>query len=166
MNARLPLPLPLALLLFASCADPPAPAPTSLVPSDYASRFTEVRGCRRTTEHTATTPDLVVGYIRVLTSPEAADAYRMNAPRLPVGTLVVKEEFVDASCSRLRAWTVMRKEPAGYDPTHGDWRWQRVRASDRAVLVDGRVGSCISCHDRPACTARDWQCTDADAGSP
>jgi hypothetical protein len=112
-----------------------------------------------TTEHTATTPGLVASHIRVVTNPAAADAYRMNAPALPVGTLVVKEEYADPSCARLRAWTVMRKEPAGYDPAHGDWRWQRVRAADRAVLADGRVSSCIACHDTPECRARDWQCT-------
>jgi hypothetical protein len=50
-------------------------------------------------------------------------------------------------------------EPAGYDPTHGDWHWQRVRASDRSVLEDGRVARCITCHETADCTARDWQCT-------
>ncbi len=114
-----------------------------------------------TVEHSATTPGLVVSHIRVLTSPEAAAPYRANAARLPVGALVLKEEYANASCSRLRAWTVMRKEPAGYDAAHNDWRWQRVRAADRAVMVDGRVASCISCHDTPRapCTARDWQRT-------
>jgi hypothetical protein len=150
--------LPLCATLLSCGPDEPA-APTSLVPSGYATTFVEVRGCRMTSEHTATTPGLVVSHIRVLTNPEAAAPYRANAARLPVGSLVVKEEYADPSCSRLRAWTVMRKEPAGYDPPHNDWRWQRVRAVDQAVLVDGRVSSCISCHDTPACTARDWQCT-------
>lgn len=148
--------LPLALL---SCGPDESPPPASLVPAGYDATFVEVRGCRMTTEHTATTPGLVVSHIRVLASPEAAAPYRANAAALPVGSLIVKEEYAEASCSRLRAWTVMRKEPAGYDAAHGDWRWQRVRASDRAVLVDGRVPSCISCHDTPACRARDWQCT-------
>ena len=151
--------LPLCLALLSCGPEETPPPPTSLVPDGYGARFVEVRGCRMTSEHVATTPDLVVSHIRVLTSPEAAAPYRMNAARLPVGALVIKEEYADASCSRLRAWTVMRKEPAGYDAAHNDWRWQRVRAADRAVLVDGRVASCISCHDTPACTARDWQCT-------
>lgn len=146
-----------ALLL--SCGPEDPPAPTSLVPADYASTFVEVRGCRMTSEHTATTPGLVVSHIRVLTNPEAATPYRTHAPQLPVGTLVIKEEYADPSCSRLRAWTVMRKEAPGYDPMRNNWRWQRVRASDRAVLVDGRVESCASCHAAAACRARDWQCT-------
>lgn len=138
----------------------PTPSPTSLVPTDYDGRFTEVRNCRNTIEHTMTVGSSSVSNIRVVINPEAASAYRMNAATLPVGTLVIKEEFSDASCSRLISWTVMRKEPAGYDPTHGDWRWQRVRASDRSVLEDGRVTRCINCHNRPACTQRDWQCTE------
>ena len=150
--------LPLGLSLLSCGPDETAP-PVSLVPANYGATFVEVRGCRMTVEHTATTPGLTVSHIRVLTSPEAAAPYRANAARLPVGALVIKEEYADASCSRLRAWTVMRKEPAGYDAAHNDWRWQRVRAADRAVLVDGRVESCISCHNTPACTARDWQCT-------
>lgn len=151
----------LTLLAVACGPEPtPTPTPTSLVPTDYDGRFTEVRNCRNTIEHTMTVGNASVSNIRVVTNPEAASAYRMNAATLPVGTLVIKEEFSDASCSRLISWTVMRKEPTGYDPTHGDWRWQRVRASDRAVLEDGRVTRCINCHNRPACTQRDWQCTE------
>lgn len=145
--------------LCGSCGPEAPAAPVSLVPDGYAARFTEVRGCRMTTEHAATTPGLVVSYIRVLTSPEAADAYRSNAPRLPTGAVVLKEEYTDASCSRLRAWTLMRKEAAGYDSAHSDWHWQRVRAADRAVLVDGRVSTCIDCHAAAECVRRDWQCT-------
>ncbi len=153
--------LALTIIGAASCG-PDETTPSSLVPSDYATRFVEVRNCRSTIEHIATTPQPMVTNIRVLASPEAAAGYRMNAARLPVGTIIVKEEYDDPSCSRasLRAWTVMRKEAAGSDPTHNDWRWQRVRASDSALLADGRVASCIQCHNRPACTSRDWQCTE------
>lgn len=160
MKARAALLLASLAIPVVSCG-PDEEAVNSLVPDGYAARFTEVRNCRNTIEHIATTTQPMVSNIRVLTNPEAAEAYRMNAARLPVGTVIVKEEFDDPSCSRasLRAWTVMRKEPAGYDTAHNDWRWQRVRASDNAVLVDGRVASCISCHNRPACTSRDWQCT-------
>ena len=152
----------LAAVVIASCGDDSPEAPTSLVPSGYAARFVEVRNCRSTIEHIATTPSPMVTNIRVLASPEAADGYRSNAAHLPVGTLIVKEEYDDTSCARstLRAYTVMRKEAPGYDSAHGDWHWQRVRASDNAVLTDGRVASCIQCHNRPACTSRDWQCTE------
>lgn len=148
-------------LLSAGCGPEETPPPTSLVPSDYASRFPEVRGCRMTFEHISSygpgTPS--ISNIRVVTSPEAMANYRVEGRTLPVGSVVIKEEYADPTCSTIIGWTVMRKEPAGYDTAHGDWHWQRVRASDRQVLEDGRVTRCISCHNTPACTSRDWQCT-------
>lgn len=130
------------------------------MPSDYRGRFTEVRNCRRTTEHLASAGSgAVTNAIRVLINPEAARLYQGNAIQLPAGTVVLKEEFDDERCTNLTGWTLMRKEP-GYDDAHNDWHWQRVRASDGRVLEDGRVNRCISCHDREACRRRDWQCTE------
>lgn len=145
----------LTFALLTSCGPESPPAPTVLVPTGYDARFVEVRGCRSTTEHLADR----VGYIRVLTNPEAAAPYRANAATLAAGTTVLKEEYADPSCSQLTQWTVMHKEP-GYDATHGDWHWQRVRASDRSIVEDGRVARCFNCHNRPECTARDWMCTE------
>jgi hypothetical protein len=151
-------------LLVPACSDPPD-TPTSLVPAGYTTRFVQVRGCRNTIEHLASaTSGAATSHIRVVINPEAAAAYRAGAATLPVGTLVIKEEFDDPDCRTVTGFTVMRKEPAGYDPAHGDWRWQRVRARDSAVLEDGTVQRCWSCHNRPACTARDWQCTEAQPG--
>lgn len=147
------------------------PAVTALVPTRY-DQFVEVRGCRPTIEHLAgMTSGAPTTHVRVLSSPESASAYQANAMTLPAGTVVIKEEFNDDSCATVTAWTVMRKEH-GYDPSHGDWHYQRVRADYReradgsleravgAVLEDGRVSRCISCHERPACLARDYMCTE------
>lgn len=139
--------------------DPPA---ASLIPADYDSRFAEVRGCRMTFEHISSygAGAPTISNIRVVLDPGAMANYRVAGRTLPVGSTVIKEEYADPTCSTIIGWTVMRKEPAGYDPARGDWRWQRVRASDRQVLEDGRVTRCIGCHDRPECTSRDWQCTE------
>ncbi len=149
------------VVLAGGCGPDETPAATSLVPTDYARRFPEVRGCRNTIEHASSygpgTPS--ISNIRVVASPEAMANYRVEGRTLPAGSLVIKEEFADSSCSTVIGWTVMRKEP-GYDTAHGDWHWQRVRASDRAVLEDGRVSRCISCHNRTECTSRDWMCTE------
>lgn len=148
----------------ASCGPEPT-TPTSLVPSDYATRFVEVRRCRSTVEHQPNPSGDVVRNIRVWINPESAQAYINNAATLPAGTVVVKEEY-GGSCNAadLLAWTVMRKE-AGFDPPRGDWHWQRVRAR-AGVAEDGRVTRCISCHDTTACRARDWQCTERQMGDP
>ncbi|MEZ4407214.1 MAG: cytochrome P460 family protein [Polyangiales bacterium] len=165
------LSLSLLALSLGSCGPDDPAAPAALVPASYAS-YTQVRGCRTTTEHlSAASSGAAADHVRVLTSPEAASAYLANAPTLPTGTVVIKEEFNDPDCARVTAWTVMRKEQ-GYDPAHGDWHWQRVRADYReradgseervvgAVLEDGRVSRCFNCHDTPACVARDWMCTE------
>ncbi len=152
-----------SVVALATCGTPtPAPdaSAPSLVPSDYRSRFVEVRNCRATIEHlSAASTGAVTNAIRVLINPEASRLYLANAIQLPAGTLVIKEEFDDDRCAHLTGWTVMRKEP-GFDDPHGDWHWQRVRASDGRALEDGRVSRCFNCHNRPACTRRDWQCTD------
>ncbi len=170
MTVRNALAVSLLALSLGSCGPDDPAAPTPLVPAAYAN-YTEVRGCRMTIEHLSPASSGAAAIrVRVLTSPEAASAYLANAPTLPTGTVVIKEEFNDDACARVTAWTVMRKEQ-GYDPAHGDWHWQRVRADYReradgseervvgAVLEDGRVNRCISCHDTPACRSRDWMCT-------
>lgn len=149
-----------------SCGPEGIMGPTSLVPPDYSARFTEVRRCRATIEHQPNPAGDVVRNIRVWINAESARAYIDNAATLPAGTVVIKEEY-GGSCNNadLLAWTVMRKE-AGFDPAHGDWHWQRVRASNGRVLEDGRVDRCIRCHDTTACRARDWQCTERQMGDP
>lgn len=156
----------LSLLVLVSCGPADPAGPSALVPTDYRSRYIEVRRCRGTIEHQPNPAGDVIRNIRVWVSPEGAQAYINNAATLPAGTVVVKEEF-GGSCNEadLLAWTVMRKE-AGFDPPNGDWHWQRVRSPARTVLEDGRVSRCIRCHDTTACRARDWQCTDRQAGDP
>jgi hypothetical protein len=151
-----------AALGVLACSPPaPTPSPTALVPADYARTYVEVRNCRNTIDHATAVDGQNPSAIRVLVGPEAAEAYRNNRT-LPVGAVVVKEEAdVAPGCGVVYALTVMRKEP-GYDPAHGDWHWQRLRARDRSILEDGRVARCYnaSCHGASACVRRDWQCTD------
>lgn len=128
-----------------------------IFPTDYAQSFVEVRGCRFSTEHEGYT-------IRVLTDPASAEAYRTHQSSLPAGTTVVKEEYNTPDCrpGSLVRWSVMRKDSPGFDAAGDRWSWQRV-AADRTVLVDGKQ-TCIGCHSRPACSMRDFMCT--EAGSP
>jgi hypothetical protein len=41
---------------------------------------------------------------------------------------------------------MMEKEPAGYAPEHGDWRYV-VIASSGELVKDGPIPSCAGCHD-------------------
>lgn len=125
-----------------------------IFPADYRNTFVEVRGCRNGIEHGAT--------IRVFANDVAARAYLENASALPVGSIVVKEEFEGTDCDRdneLIRWRAMRKEAPGFDPEDGDWHWQWVNP-DRSVRFDDKR-TCIGCHRAAECVARDYMCTEA-----
>lgn len=122
-------------------------------PADYRATFTEVRDCRSSIEHGGVN-------IRVLVNPIAVDPYLSEVNPLPRGSIVVKEEFSGPDCkdADLVRWRAMRKEAEGFDPQDADWHWQWVNP-DRSVLLDDK-STCIGCHVRPACTARDYMCTE------
>jgi sugar lactone lactonase YvrE len=125
--------------------------PDPILPADYLTSYIEVRDCRFSQEHGGV-------YIRVLTNPEAATAYRENANPLPAGTVVVKEEYSDGCESAdLVRWRVMRKEPPGFDSGDGDWHWQML--TPRREVVEDVKDSCISCHRQLECRERDYMCT-------
>jgi hypothetical protein len=146
--------LVLTALLAAGCEDeaPPAPAPQALLPADYLTTHPVVRGCRTSVEH-----DLRFIVIRAPAGTE--QRYETGPFPHPAGTLLIKEEFSDRACTDLLGWTLMYKEPAGYDPDLGDWHWQRLDAS-KQVIQDGHVPRCVSCHLAPACRARDFACAE------
>lgn len=135
------------------------PAATPIFPASYRNSYIEVRSCRFSVEHGG-------GSVRVLASPRSADAYLGEENPLPVGSIIVKEEYTSSDCSNdanLVRWSAMRKEAPGFDAEHGDWRWQEVNRN-RTVAVDGKA-TCVGCHLAPACVARDYMCTE-DIGGP
>lgn len=115
-------------VLLGGC--PPADTP-AVFPADYAASYVEVRDCRRS-------PDHELAFIRVLTSPGAADTYRTQTGTFAEGAVVLKEEFADPDCTDLEGFSVMAREG-------GAWRWQTVTA-ERRVLEDGALPRCIACH--------------------
>jgi len=123
-----------------------------IFPANYRETYTEVRNCRPSVEHGGVS-------VRVLASPLAAQPYLEEQNPLPLGSVVVKEEFDGPECddADLIRWRVMRKESPGFDSEHGDWHWQWVEA-DRSVLFDDKA-TCIGCHVRSECVARDYMCT-------
>jgi hypothetical protein len=128
--------------------------PEPVFPENYRETFTEVRNCRFSVEHGGFT-------IRVLVNDIALAAYLADASQLPVGSIILKEEFGGPDCSDdgvLDQWRVMRKEAPGFDPEDGDWNWQRVVREGREVVEDTKA-TCIGCHSAPECVSRDFQCT-------
>ena len=141
------------VLLSAGCPPTGVGDGEPIFPANYRSTFIEVRDCRFSVEHAAT--------IRVWVNSIGADAYLADENPLPVGTVVVKEEFEGGDCSNdaeLTSWSVMRKETAGFDKQARDWRFQEVAAPSRTVTINGK-STCIECHTDPGCLARDLMCT-------
>jgi hypothetical protein len=131
-----------------------------IFPADYRSDYVEVRECVKSIEHS----DHGQVNVRVYANRIAADAYLANAPTLPVGSVVVKEEFSGDDCcddARLVRWRAMRKEEPGFDPADGDWHWQWVAASHKVVFDD--KSTCIGCHAASECVARDYMCQEGEA---
>jgi hypothetical protein len=142
----------LACAALAAGCDPAPTGPPSLLPADLATRFVTVRDCRPSIDH-----DLRRILIRVETT--MTERYERGPYPLPPGTLIVKEEFDDPDCATRAGWTLMQKQPPGYDARSGDWRWQRLDAQGQ-VLEDGRLARCSSCHAASACRARDFACAE------
>jgi hypothetical protein len=88
-----------------------------------------------------------MGYsIVVRVSPEAAAAFREGKP-LPAGAVVVKEKYADEAASGpLRAYALMIKRQAGYDPEGGDWEYAFVNLAPERKMSRGRLAKCAGCH--------------------
>ena len=125
-----------------------------IFPADYRDSFVEVRDCRLSVEHGGVN-------IRVLANEIAVEPYLRDQNPLPVGSILIKEEYDGPSCNRdadLVRWRAMRKEEPGFDAEDGDWHWQWVDAPSRHVRFDDKE-TCIACHVQPDCLARDYMCT-------
>jgi hypothetical protein len=157
-RGRAGLPAFLGALTLCALGCPSVPPPDDgsslLIPENYRSTFVEVRGCRSSSAHPA--------MVRVWVNSIGAAAYMADDNPMPVGSIVIKEEFAGTDCSNdadLTLWSIMGKEPAGFDTTGRDWHFQQVTAPDRTIFREGN-STCIACHTAPECTARDLMCTE------
>ncbi len=161
MSPRFPFALLLAATLgassfAASCGGGGEP----FFPEDYETSFVAVSGCVTSIDHD-------FNNVRIWADPAAETAYCAGDP-LPVGTVIVKEEFDDDACTELVGWTAMRKEEAGFNPDANDWNWQRLNARGR-VREDGAIDACIDCHgfaSATSCPSADYTCLDFAARCP
>ena len=62
---------------------------------------------------------------------------------IPDRGIIIKENYNEVK--ELQALTVMYKVQ-GYDPQHDDWFWGYYKA-DGSIINEGKIDSCISCHD-------------------
>jgi hypothetical protein len=137
-------------LIMLGCGQEGSAPPAPLVPVGWRSSFAVVRDCRGSVDH-----DLA--YVVVRASESAAAVYDHGPYPFALGAVVLKEQYADPGCTQLVGFTAMRKEEPGFAAALGDWRWQRLDA-DRAVIEDGAIARCASCH--AASTCRDFACAD------
>jgi hypothetical protein len=129
--------------------------PEPIFPADYRTTFSEVRNCRDSIEHGGVA-------VRVYVNAIGAEAYLAEENPLPVGTIVVKEEFDGVDCSNddeLAIWSVMAKQEEGFDPEAADWRYQEAASPSRNVTINSKT-TCIECHSAEECLLRDYMCTE------
>ena len=130
MNARPLAGCALALSLV-GCPPPPATsdAGTAFFPSDWETRYAEVRDCRRS-------PDHDLAYVRVFASPEAAPTYITRTGEFVEGAILVKPEYADDLCTDFTGITTMRH-------TAGSWEFQETDTMGRVLPISTiRCGGC------------------------
>jgi hypothetical protein len=85
-------------------------------------------------------------YCNVFVNDEAKQPLLEGEGVYPVGAYIVKQKLESADSTRGVLYTTMRKRESGYDPEHGDWEYA-IRDGQGLVLAEGRIGSCIECHE-------------------
>ena len=86
--------------------------------------------------------------VDVYVKPEHVEVYKALSSPFPVGMPVAKVQYNGADqASGISKITTMVKMDAGYDSEHGDWHYGIVSADGTKTMNEGKIGSCISCHD-------------------
>ncbi|MEI7987012.1 MAG: cytochrome P460 family protein [Armatimonadota bacterium] len=69
--------------------------------------------------------------------------------KFPVGSVIVKEKLEESFKTPVLS-TVMIKREKGYNPKCGDWQFAVIDAFTTKVTVDGKLESCMFCHQDQA----------------
>ncbi len=69
--------------------------------------------------------------------------------KFPVGSVIVKEKLEESFKTPVLS-TVMIKREKGYNPKCGDWQFASIDAFTTKVTMDGKLESCMFCHQDQA----------------
>jgi len=70
----------------------------------------------------------------------------LKKPKLPQGSIIVKEKLADPNSKNPELLTVMHKREKGYNPKSGDWEYLVIDGTGKQVQAQGRLENCQSCH--------------------
>lgn len=85
-------------------------------------------------------------WIHVFVSRDGRKALMSGKETYPVGTLILKQKFVDALGKRTDFYTGMRKREVGYSPQLGDWEFFTLDSTAKKVTSQGKIAACMNCH--------------------
>ena len=139
----------LSLLVLGGCFQQSGASTSKLLPSDYQTSYQLARTCQLSVAHNS---NHMVVYANAL----AESDYLGGTYPLPQGSTIVTAETDQADCTGAHRLHPHVQRGAGYNPTAGDWHWQKLD-DQRDVLQDGRVQDCISCH--ASCSRNDYTCS-------
>ena len=167
MRARLTPVFLVASVLLVACAEDDADSDTGTdapVPKtdeellELASNYwDDMNRITATAEHSDHTGE---PWINVWISDTGESEFRALEPQVsdpdltfPVGTFLLKEQDMEND-GVVDSYTMMYKQPEGYNPDAGDW-WWAVTDADFNVMMDlvgngSEVTFCGECHSAPA----------------
>ena len=86
-------------------------------------------------------------FISVYVNREAEKAmWQQEAPKFPLGSIIVKEKVSSPTATDPELLTVMIKRDAGYNPEHGDWEYLVTDGKVSSITERGKLASCTTCH--------------------
>lgn len=69
-----------------------------------------------------------------------------DAPKFPVGSVIVREKLLNAADAQPELVTVMVKREKGFSKKTGDWEYLVVEGSLDKIRKREKTGSCSQCH--------------------
>jgi hypothetical protein len=87
-------------------------------------------------------------WIHVFVSPSGTNAMATGKGTYPIGTVILKQKFLDAEGTKTDFYTGMRKQESGYNPELGDWEFFTLDSGGHTVTARGKIESCMDCHTK------------------
>ncbi|HUR47683.1 MAG TPA: cytochrome P460 family protein [Candidatus Saccharimonadales bacterium] len=106
-------------------------------------------------------------WIHVFVTPGGTNAMATGKGTYPIGTVILKQKFLDDRGTNTDFYTGMRKREAGYNPQVGDWEFFTLDRGGHMVTARGKIESCMDCHTKYKSTdfvSRRYLTSTADLG--
>jgi hypothetical protein len=85
-------------------------------------------------------------FARIFANDLAQDEIYKDAPRFPVGAVIVREKLLSADAPSPELVAVMVKREKGFSRKTGDWEYLVVEGDLSKITRREKTGSCSRCH--------------------